>query len=198
MWQPCTFNNNSWSLWSALPRRTWSSITRPDPIPEVELEKCETREIIIVLFFPVVANSRHFTLFFWLIQVAFMCFVGARINTTSLSWARDFLVELCVWFTNWSIAAIRNDSNRFLMFLKDLDWEVDWLVPTELFGVSWILRTASFNFDQLSGFGQVGLCTWSFNQPRNPSQSWTTMWGFIQFQWAPLVFFLRERSCHCA
>ena len=54
MWQPCTFNNNSWSLWSALPRRTWSSITRPDPIPEVELEKCETREIIIVLFFPVV------------------------------------------------------------------------------------------------------------------------------------------------
>ena len=38
----------------ALPRRTWYSITRPDPIPEVELEKCETREIIIVLFFPVV------------------------------------------------------------------------------------------------------------------------------------------------
>ena len=61
MWQPCTFNN-SWSLWSTLPRQTWSSMTRPDPIPETELGKCETREIIIVLFFPVVANSRHFTL----------------------------------------------------------------------------------------------------------------------------------------
>ena len=123
-----------------------------------------------------------------------MCFVGARIYTTSLSGPRDFLVELCVWFTNWSKAAIRNDSNRFLIFLKDLDWEVDWLVPTELFGVSWILRTASFNFDQLSGFGQVGLCTWSFNQPRNPSQSWTTMWGFIQFQWEPLVIFFARKE----
>ena len=28
-----------------------------------------------------------------------MCFVGARIYSTSLSGPRDFLVELCVWVT---------------------------------------------------------------------------------------------------
>ena len=180
MWQPCTFSNKT--MWSALSRRTWSSVTRPDPIPEAELGKCETREIIFVLFFPLLTNSRHLKLVLGYFR-SFLCALLVLEFTF-----HSCLVQGIFWwrYVNGSLGQYAaynrliysRSQKRFKPFFDVLErsrLRGGLISSTELFGVSWILRTASFNFDQLSGFGQVGLCTWSFNQPRYPSHSWTTM-----------------------